>query len=490
MRLYKKMLVCLAAVVLVMGVLAGCGEDKPSASVTPTPTANAGTSKPSSASAPAAEKIFNAGEEYRYFSWFITEDDPFPYGSELFKRQMQEKKSRLEQEYGITIKYVGPESESTWTTEIGASANAGKPMTDLVDLGASWTQVGIYNYQSTGGSLFVPLSTYSDVTDFDNEQYWDQISQDSCTYNNQLYFAVPYNSAVGSYQVTFFNKKLLSSAGYQAKDMYEMQKAGEWTWDKFKEIAAATTDLDNGIYGTAFGQTIENFVYSNNAAFFKKAQDGDRVIEKFAGNSRNAIEAWDYLLEMANAGTVNKELYQGDNYLSAAFFRGELAMMCTWVARAADQETNGLDYGMLYIPKGPKADDYTSALIEYNPYGVYKGHTNPKGCVKLLNEFIRPYYSKDSEETKAEIEVEISNIALDEGTAETLRTVAGYAVPANYRLYQRVAVGGDGKNNCATAIWYAARREFFDGGKTPQQYFDSIESMINEALLEHVFSKK
>ena len=48
--------------------------------------------------------------------------------------------------------------------------------------------------------------------------------------------------------------------------------------------------------------------------------------------------------------------------------------------------------------------------------------------------------------------MEISAIALDEGSINTLETVADYAVPANYRLYQRVPVGEDGSSNCATVI--------------------------------------
>lgn len=488
MKLFKRVLISFAALLILAGTAAGCSQET-TPSATPAPT-NTAAGQSAQASTGAAEGIFNAGEEYRYFAWAITEEDPFPNNTELYKRQKEEMKNNLESTYGITIKYIGPESANTWTTEIGASAYAGKPMTDILDFGASWTQVGIFNYQSTAGRLFVPIGEYADIADFTDEQYWDQISQESCTYNGQLYFAVPYNSSVGNYQVTFFNRKVLADAGYDDDVLYQLQADGEWTWDKFREIAAATTDMDKGIYGTAFGQTIENFVYSNNAAFFEKTEYNGTVIEQFAGNKRNAIEAWDFLLSMANEGTVNTELYQGDNYLSAAFFRGELAMMCTWAARAADQDTKGMDYGILYIPKGPQADDYTSAVIEYNPFGVYKGHANPAGCVKLLNEFVRPYYAKDSDEIKAEIDVEISNIALDEGSINTLKTVSQYAVAANYRLYQRVPVGTDGDSNCATVIWYSGRREFFDGGKSPQQYFDSVADMVNQALLEYVYSMK
>ena len=487
MKLFKQALISFAALLILAGTAAGCSQET-APSATPAPT-NTAAGQSTQASAGAAEGIFNAGEEYRYFAWAITEEDPFPNNTELYKRQKAEMKENLEQTYGITIRYIGPESADTWTTEIGASAYAGRPMTDLLDFGASWTQVGIFNYQGTAGNLFVPIGEYADIADFTDEQYWDQISQESCTYNGQLYFAVPYNSSVGNYQVTFFNRQVLADAGYDDDVLYQLQADGEWTWDKFREIAAATTDMDKGVYGTAFGQTIENFVYSNNAAFFEKTEYNGTVIEQFAGNKHNAIEAWDFLLNMANEGTVNTELYQGDNYLSAAFFRGELAMMCTWAARAADQDTKGMDYGILYIPKGPQADDYTSAVIEYYPFGVYKGHANPAGCVKLLNEFVRPYYAKDSEEIKAEIDVEISEIALDEGSVNTLKTVSQYAVSANYRLYQRVPVGTDG-GNCATVIWYSGRREFFDGGKSPQQYFDSVADMVNQALLEHVYSMR
>ena len=490
MKLFKRVLICIAAIVLLTGAAAGCSTDTGGPSATPAPDGSPSQSADASATPDQAAGIFNAGEEYRYFTWAVTEEDPFPNNTELFKRQKAEMKEKLENTYGITIKYIGPESESTWTTEVGASAYAGKPMTDILDFGASWTQVGIFNYQRSAGSLLVPIGLYENTSDFTDEQYWDQISQQSCTYNGQLYFAVPYNSSVGNYQVTFFNRQVLADAGYDDETLYKLQADGEWTWDKFREIAAAATDMDKGIYGTAFGQTIENFVYSNDAAFFEKTDYNGTIIEQFAGNKPNAVAAWQFLLDMAAEGTVNTELYQGDNYLSAAFFRGELAMMCTWAARAADQDTMGLDYGILYIPKGPQADDYTSAVIEYNPFGVYKGHANPEGCVKLLNEFVRPYYAKDSDEIKAEIDVEISEIALDQGSADTLRNVAQYAVPANYRLYQRVPVGDDGQSNCATVIWYAGRREFFDGGKSPQQYFDSIAEMVNQALLEHVYSMR
>ena len=489
MKLFKRALISFAALIMLIGTAAGCSEQTGGPSATPAPTLSNSTD--SAQTSPGAEEgIFKAGEEYRYFAWAISEEDPFPNNTELYKRQKAEMKEKLESTYGITIKYIGPESESTWTTEVGASAYAGKPMTDILDFGASWTQVGIFNYQSTAGGLFVPIGAYDNVADFTDEQYWDQISQQSCVYNGQLYFAVPYNASVGNYQVTFFNRQVLADAGYNDDTLYQLQADGKWNWDKFREIASAATDLDKGIYGTAFGQTIENFVYANDAAFFEKVDYDGTIIEQFAGNKRNAVEAWEFLLNMAGEGWVNTELYQGDNYLSAAFFRGELAMMCTWAARAADQDTKGLDYGILYIPKGPQAEDYSSAVIEYNPFGIYKGHANPEGCVKLLNQFVRPYYAKDSEEIKAEIAVEISAIALDEGSINTLETVADYAVAANYRLYQRVPVGEDGSSNCATVIWYSGRREFFDGGKSPQQYFDSVAEMVNQALLEHVYSMK
>lgn len=242
MKLFKRALISFAALIMLIGTAAGCSEQTGGPSATPAPTLSNSTD--SAQTSPGAEEgIFKAGEEYRYFAWAISEEDPFPNNTELYKRQKAEMKEKLESTYGITIKYIGPESESTWTTEVGASAYAGKPMTDILDFGASWTQVGIFNYQSTAGGLFVPIGAYDNVADFTDEQYWDQISQQSCVYNGQLYFAVPYNASVGNYQVTFFNRQVLADAGYNDDTLYQLQADGKWNWDKFREIASAATDL-------------------------------------------------------------------------------------------------------------------------------------------------------------------------------------------------------------------------------------------------------
>ena len=90
-------------------------------------------------------------------------------------------------------KYLDPAQAVAHALEMKAQG------ADILDIGATWTQVGIFNYQSTAGGLFLPIGAYDNVADFTDEQYWDQISQQSCVYNGQLYFAVPYNASVGNY---------------------------------------------------------------------------------------------------------------------------------------------------------------------------------------------------------------------------------------------------------------------------------------------------
>ena len=117
MKLFKRALISFAALLILAGTAAGCSQET-APSATPAPT-NTAAGQSAQASASAAEGIFNAGEEYRYFAWAITEEDPFPNNTELYKRQKAEMKENLEQTYGITIRYIGPESADTWTTEIG-----------------------------------------------------------------------------------------------------------------------------------------------------------------------------------------------------------------------------------------------------------------------------------------------------------------------------------------------------------------------------------
>ena len=68
-----------------------------------------------------------------------------------------------------------------------------------------------------------------------------------------------YGTAVGASeprQVIFFNKRLVEEAGIDPESIYDLQKNGEWTWDKYEELVAkCTRDTDNDgatdIYGMA-----------------------------------------------------------------------------------------------------------------------------------------------------------------------------------------------------------------------------------------------
>ena len=173
----------------------------------------------------------------------------------------------------------------------------------------------------------------------------------------------------------FFNKRLLEDAGVEPNKPYELQEAGEWTWDAFTDLCnQVQRDLDNdGVIDVAgmtqnHGEFINYAVFSNNGDYI--GQENGQYVYKL--ESDETLEALNWAVDaIADYGLVPPEGAEWD-YYKQAWVNGE-AVFCTEGAYCAGPNgqwsTMEDEYGFVCFPKGPKASDYTN-IYSNNPVAI------------------------------------------------------------------------------------------------------------------------
>lgn len=171
----------------------------------------------------------------------------------------------------------------------------------------------------------------------------------------------------------FFNKRILKDADIDPDEIYDLQKNGEWTWDKLEDYCAKLSkdnDADGvwDIYGIT-GNINDLYmcsVFSNGGSFFDFDADGKLVVTADSENTNEALkwtadlwkkyaraqkwpeEDWDFFIDIFKSGNAAFCVFQ----TYGGFNDG---------AALADMQD---DWGCVMIPKGPKGEDYKFMVSE------------------------------------------------------------------------------------------------------------------------------
>lgn len=182
-----------------------------------------------------------------------------------------------------------------------------------------------------------------------------------------------------------FNKNLTEAAGY---DILDLVNSNQWTWDKMTEVAKKTTKRSNSgevtQWGIAIGENgIKGMVLSNGGHIVYPDSKG-----KFVScvNNANTVEAitqvydWYHVDKVANA-------FNGGQWTSdiKSFVSGKVAMIFADHADVSTAYNNltGNDYGVAYLPKGPKMKKYVSYMTSEYSYVIPACYQ--KNTIQLLS---------------------------------------------------------------------------------------------------------
>jgi len=160
---------------------------------------------------------------------------------------------------------------------------------------------------------------------------------------------------------------LFREAGLDPNLLYDLQKQGTWTWDKFLEIAKKLTrDVNNDGITDIYAMTcdlsseiLDALVSSNGAMYVGKDKNG---MLYNASNRPEFIEAVRFYMQLRDA-KVMKPKPPGDstpwNWFIPEFQDGRVAMRIDQQYLATnDLTTMKDDWGMVLPPKGPRSKNY------------------------------------------------------------------------------------------------------------------------------------
>jgi hypothetical protein len=237
-------------------------------------------------------------------------------------------------------------------------------------------QIAMYNSASkiSSGSI-IPLDDYLDYKgEVLGANEYGLFLQDR-TFFGGLHYGLdvsPGRNGFDNGSMMRYNKTLIQSKGL--RDPYELMLEGNWTWEAFLTIAAALKEDVNGdgindrwalVEGNA-NDIVNDFVLSNNAGYFKNV-NGQNV---YSLDEPNAIEALTFVRSLFNENGVAIDM-TGSNGMpkfdqtSQDMYKNAI-FQNVW---EPDFSTvDGIEYGTVLFPKGPKADRY---IITNEATGVF-----------------------------------------------------------------------------------------------------------------------
>ncbi|MGL4737106.1 MAG: ABC transporter substrate-binding protein [Cellulosilyticaceae bacterium] len=379
----RKFMVGLLAAMMATSGLAGCGKaatpaeepaPAPETTVTePAPAAETPAEEP--APAPEEEKIDLGGRTIKIGAWYdVSPDETTPKGEKLAAR-----KKEMEAKYNCKIEFVNTNNISDNTEMLTTTTLAGDPVFDFGYVDARNIQVLIDK------GIVYPLNTL-DAMDIENPM-WDQLAKKASTAGGNIYGV---DNKIDIKYGVYYNKAMFEAAGLP--DLYELQRNGEWTWDKLEEFAKKLTidkDGDGKIDQYGLADTGYDFIlqliYANNGDIIN--YDGTNAT--VALGSENVMEALQYYDRVANKAGVTYE-YQPDmswDWQMKAFGENKFAILPhEHYASQAFRDMED-DYGWVMFPKGPKADNYKTVMGTINMQVMSAATKEPEKVAVLMKEW-------------------------------------------------------------------------------------------------------
>ena len=258
----------------------------------------------------------------------------------------------VEEKYNVTIEW----HVVTWEEKINlltASILAGEPIGDIVGVDSIMTASLIqHDY----------IHALDDLVDVSTTKLSDTM-KDMGTFDDKVYLLKREVSESGG---MYYNKTMFEQAGLP--DPYELQEAGEWTWEAMLDAAKRLTNETTYGLSIAPNYLAEYLIFSNDALIL------DTETGEVTMDSPNAMEGLEFMSSLYNEHKVIKP-NEGDTWNDPRkyFTEGSVGMTQGWLWEAGARGETPFEWGYVFWPKGPKATDYVT------PVNVTEGMVIPKG---------------------------------------------------------------------------------------------------------------
>ena len=274
------------------------------------------------------------------------------YGIDASRDRELDRIKELNKKFNVNIEMKkGP---SNYNEAIVSSISSGTPIGHVIRVN------GNKNYDFIRAGLCATLDDAMAKTGIDmTAPQYDQRTNKYYNVNGKQYIAsyyIPQESLV--MDLWFYNKDILTELGYSANYINELYEAGNWNWTTATELfKKATKTAANGTvtrYGLGCSWlhwTTTSMITSNGGQMGSVAADGSPKANLSDPKVREALQ------QMYEWGAVDKVLIPTESDESYSKFNmGEIFMLSSQSGRARQCFSSGINFGVIYPPKGKSSD--------------------------------------------------------------------------------------------------------------------------------------
>jgi hypothetical protein len=283
------------------------------------------------------------------------------------------------------------------------------------------------------------------------------------------------------YNVLFFNKSILQSAGYSADAMYELQTSGGWNWAKFEEIAKKVTQGTKYAINDSDLYFYNGLLASNSASWVTQKETG----LTFTGADAKNQEVLTFYQKLVKNGQMKVEPSTTGYSLKdmKEFIAGNVAFYShpVWAVQHRIKGAN-FEWGMIAMPKSSSAKDYVGDSSWASFYTIPRGVAKPNEPLTVIDEIMSNPLFKGAE-NDAQYVAFYSTFLKDAGSLKTINLLR-----TRERQSWQGATEAIKLTFGETYSWYPKVGEIANGasiatitGQVSQQY---------ENLLKDLFTKK
>ena len=323
------------------------------------------------------------------YNWdAMPKEEPDPATATVEDIYKWENLKRVEEKYNCKIEFINVPYEEI-ATKLTTSVMAGDPYADGVNLSAQ---------QAIPLAISGQIMALEDINLPEGDIFNDNdVLLPAMEVGDKHYCIRDRNEEVNACFLGV-NEDIISELGLE--DPVELYEKGEWTWDKFLEIAkAATKDTDGDNVVDQYGLSgvplllAKQFIASNDGCLINGSDFSEGL------SDAKAMEALEFFNKLYN---TDKVVYLADNNVwewngnLQAYREGKSAMfyLQSWVLGEGDN--GSFNYSVVPFPTGPSNQTGATYMTSIAGVSIPKGVENPEDVLMIFEE-VQDWYGADYE---------------------------------------------------------------------------------------------
>lgn len=349
----KKLAAMGLSMVLAIGTMSGCTAGNSEGTARQDDGAATGA-----AGSRQAKKTFQSldGMEITIGDWYTAEEEDA--GTSDYARALQKYRKEIQEKYNFKITRKSVSAFQDMQSDFVTRVMANDPACDLY-----------YLYQEDVAQPLMNglMKNLANLPEFDfTEEKWNKTVIDLMTIGDGIWGMSTEREPRGG---IYFNKRMLKEAGIPENEPYDLQAAGEWTWEKFEEYCKKLTrdfDGDGKVDQYAMASFSKYYlpmcVATNNANFIERDENG--VYKNVIGTSafKDALN-WGMSLMEKNYVMPKPASASAWDWYKAAFRDGEVAMQTSEAYETTSFMNMDDEWGFVLFPYNQSNSEATNKWI-------------------------------------------------------------------------------------------------------------------------------